>query len=223
MRQIFIWILTIVTATCCAQTSSDKVLYFDNEDLLRFKVFGNVYQCDISPFSDGENPVFSDERDFKTKTTLFSDYGKEIELPNESDKYRLEIYAKSIEVNNKFNIIEITGFISGGWYGAGSHVHVYIGQKVDTLVNITLGPNLHGPIYYNGKKVNKPIVIDTLPAFKFSNYIHQKSEVGFDDHKKRAFKISGQIDNNSVLVFGLSSSYVEIFEIGRFLRDAKFK
>ncbi|WP_088656098.1 hypothetical protein [Geofilum rhodophaeum] len=217
MKHIIILTLLNFSLNGNAQSLIDSIILFDNYSLQSCKNYENIFQCNISPFSDGQNPIFRDERDFNIKATLFAENGKEIELPQRPDKLKLEVFADSIKVYPLLNTIEINGYVTGGWYGAGSHVHVYLGQKVDTIMNITLSPNLHGPTYYNDKKVKEPIVITTLPAIKLENYIHIKSEVGFENHPKRAFRISGQFNNKSILAFGLSSSYVEIFEIGELL------
>lgn len=200
MKHIIILILLKLSLIGKAQSLSDSIILFDNSSLQSCKIYENTFQCNISPFSDGQNPIFSDERDFNIKATLYAKNGKEIELPQSPDKLELEIFANSIKVNPLFNTIEISGYVTGGWYGAGSHVHVYLGQKVDTIMNITLSPNLHGPTYYNDKKVKEPTVITTLPAIKLENYTHTKSEVGFENLPKRAFRISGQFNNKSILV-----------------------
>ena len=115
------------------------------------------------------------------------------------------------------NEITIEGTVKGGWYGAGSDVDIYIGEKVDTTSLHILSPNLHYTIIHEGKELKEPIVLDTFPAFYLRNYAHTKSEVGRNYDKKRDFKIVSKINKNSVLTFGLSASYSEIFEIGKLL------
>lgn len=60
-------------------------------------------------------------------------------------------------------------------------------------------------------------MLDTFPAFYLINYAHSKTEVGRDYDKERDFKIVAEIDENSILTFGLSSTYSEIFEVGKLL------
>ena len=119
---------------------------------------------------------------------------------------------------------EIEGKIMGAWESViPFEFEIYIGHRNDTISYITLSPSEHGPVYFNGKKVTEPIVVDTVPAFylsgfkKFDAFRGEKMERN-SKYKEILFEIKSEIDENSILVFGLSSRYAEIFEIGKLLK-----
>ena len=214
--------LLIFTYTFCFLISNgqpndrnDRII-IDKIEFQKLKTDSNTYTCSISPFGNGENPNFFDERHYKRESYLVNPKTNEkVNLASEQDKYKLEINFDSIVLNQATMTIEFSGFVAGGWYGAGSQVHVYIGEKIDTVTCIHLSPSLEATIYYNGEKLTKSIIVDTFPSFQMKNYVHSITEVGYDDHKKRAFKIRSNIKQNIVLVFGLSSSYIEIYDLGK--------
>jgi len=220
MKHLLIIIFIFVSILCRAQFKiGDSLIEIDDINLLRYKVYENIFLCNVGPFSDGASPIFFDETNFNVGTTLIDSKSKEkiyeSDIPN---YYKLNVVLKTIELNSSKKSIRIAGYVAGGWYGAGSQVHVYIGQRIDTTLNISLSPNLEGKIYYNGKRIKKTIIIDTLPAFRMEKFAHSISEVGYNDHLNRIFVINSPIDENSILVFGLSSSYAEIYEIGELLK-----
>jgi hypothetical protein len=216
--------LIIFACTFCFATGKGQYIdkdsrtrtIIDKVEFLNLRTDSNTYTCSISPFDNGENPNFFDERHDKLESFLVNPKTNEkVSLASEHDKYKLEINFDSITLNQVTMSIEFSGFVGGGWYGAGSQVHVYIGEKIDTVTYIHLSPSLEATIYYNGKKLTKSIIVDTFPSFQMKNYIHSITEVGYDDHKQRTFKIRSIIKANSVLVFALSSSYIEIYNLGK--------
>ncbi|MBN2890809.1 MAG: hypothetical protein JXL97_02990 [Bacteroidales bacterium] len=222
MKKLILIIHLILIFTICKsqEISNDTILELNENDLYNCEIYENIYHCNVGPFDIDDNPIFMDERNFNISMTITNPKtDKSVEIPDEPSVYNLTVVKTKIILNKTTNVMDIEGFVEGGWHGAKSQVYVYIGNKVDTVSYIYLSPSLHGPIYYNGKKVKETNVIDTLPSFKFASYDKSISEVGFDDHKQRAFKISAKINENSILVFGQSSSYSEIFLIGKLLDD----
>jgi hypothetical protein len=103
-----------------------------------------------------------------------------------------------------------------------SEFEIYIGHRHDTISNITLSPNLHGTIFYNGAKVDSTIIVDRVPAFYMTklqkfNVDRGTKNLANSNYKEMLFNISALIDDKSILTFGLSSRYAEIFEIGKLL------
>ena len=79
-------------------------------------------------------------------------------------------------------------------------------------------------MYYNGEKITETIVVDRVPAFYLSNFKKFEAFRGENNQKNSTYKellfdIETEFNEKSVLIFGLSSRYAEIFEIGKLLTD----
>jgi len=195
------------------------------KELLTTKTYENVYEFGWLPTAYREIPCFRDYRNNNFKMTMKnSKNGKSIELPQEKDKTALKIISDKIKIDKKNKRIIISGEITGAWeHVTPGEFEIYIGQKKDTISNITLSPNLHGDIFYNGRKVDSTIVVDTVPAFylkNFKKFSATRSYIESDkkDEQKIIFDINSEFDEKSSLIFAVSSRYVEIFNIGVFLR-----
>jgi hypothetical protein len=135
----------------------------------------------------------------------------------------LKIIPNKITLDKKGKRFQISGQITGAWESViPGEFEIYIGHRRDTIANITLSPNLHGTISYNGAKVDSTIIVYRVPAFYMTNL--QKFNVSRgtkslanSKYKEMLFNITAVIDKKSILVFGLSSRYAEIFEIGKLL------
>jgi len=126
-----------------------------------------------------------------------------------------------LERNTKH--FQLKGQITGGWESVKPfEFEIYIGHRNDTVSNITLSPSEYGDVYFGGVKVDSTIVVEVVPAFYLSNIVKFKAfrgdrKLDNSDFKEILFDVDAIIDEKSILVFGLSSGYSEIFEIGKLL------
>ena len=221
MRIILFLNILVLSHFVNAQSASGLIAY---KELLKYKVDENKFDCGWLPDSYMKIPCC---RDY-TKNTVRMKFidGKinsTIETSSESKK-GLKIVPSKIYLNKLTNEFEIRGKITGAWkWVTPSEFKIYIGHRNDTVSYTTLGPSEYGPVYFNGERVTELIVIDTVPAFylsefkKFEAYRGRKN-VGISRYKEILFEIKSKIDENSVLIFGLSDRYAEIFEIGELLK-----
>lgn len=176
-------------------------LTFNQAVLDKLEVYHNVYDYEFLGTSILDSvPCFTDNRNLK------STYPPK--------KYNLKVNIEVLTYDPNKSVIEVRGNVTEGWYGAGSEVHVYIGNRVDTVSQLLLATSY-------GLKFTEPIVIATSEAFYLDQYQHARSEAGQPDQRKRRFYISGPINENSLLAFALQDCYVEIFEIGKLIESIK--
>jgi hypothetical protein len=102
-----------------------------------------------------------------------------------------------------------------------NQVNIFLGEKKDTIKACYLGTIINKinkdnvEVTLNNKEIDELAVLDTFPAFYFKNNVHKKE---FGDNY--AFKISGKIKRNTLLAFGASGFYSEIFDIGAMVYDS---
>ena len=196
----------------------NKQVQISKEKLNELKVEPYVYEYSGSFFEDGKKPNFINDRNLSVKTTLINtDTKKEVDMPNTHIGDTLHLIPKLILLNVSKKTISINGFVTGGWDGGGSDVHIYIGTRKDTVQYIKLSPSLEGKIYYNGTELTETVIIDTIPAFVLKNFVHVNSENAYKKHPERAFEITSPIEKNSILVIGQNDCFAEIYEIGKLL------
>ena len=194
----------------------------NHETLMKHKVDSNIYEFGVLGSAFSEIPCMRDYREMQLEISINDSLTqKEIYKSGDSKTKSLKVLTESILIDTLNKILNIKGYVTGGWYGAGSDVQIYIGQRVDTISPLTLTPSPGRTTLYNGKKITEPIIIKYYPAFYLKNFSHFKSEVGYNDHKERTFKITSEFNESSILIFGLFPDYTEIFEIGRLLIDLK--
>ena len=132
----------------------------------------------------------------------------------------LNIETTNILLDTSNKTISIEGFVTGGWYGAGSLVKIIVGEIIDTLrpqYQMSFIPKLDRKYIKERKRKHKPLFDAYLVGFYMKNFNDWESGVGFENKKERYFKIKAYINNKSVLVFGLDGDIAEIFEIGKLL------
>lgn len=197
------------------------VITFNQKELDELKIYPKTFQYGTIELSEEQRnePCFRDYNKNSLRLNIVNPKtGKTAPLTNGATKREnLKVKFKRIMLNSQSNEFTLEGTVKGGWYGAGSDVQIFIGEKVDTTSLHILRPNLHYKIIHEGKELKEPVVLDTFPAIYLKNYVHTKSDVGRNYDKKRDFKIACKINKNSILTFGLSDSYSEIFEIGKLL------
>ena len=222
MRIILILNILFLSQFANAQFASELVAY---EELLKYKTDENRFEFGWLSNSYGITPCF---RDYTENTIQMKLVDKKTDsvfyTSSEPERNELKIIPTIIRLNKLTKEFEIKGKITGAWESViPFEFEIYIGHRIDTVSYTTLAPSEYGPIYFNGEKVIKPIVVDTVPAFylsnfkKFEAYRGEKKE-GKSKYKEILFDIKSEIDKKSVLIFGLSSRYAEIFEIGGLLK-----
>jgi len=207
--------------------SQDSATIIDNNTLLKFKVDtdrfkgGGGFRRDL-----GITPWFRDYTN-NSLQTQFIDPKKDsvIHTFTEPNVNGLKIIPKRITLDKRKKLFQIAGQITGAWDSViPFEFGIYIGKRIDSTSNITISPSLHGTVYYNGVKVDTTLIIGVAPAFylsnfkKFSAYRGNKN-LANSEYKEILFNITAEIDEKSVLVFGLLDRYAEIFEIGKLLGD----
>ncbi|MFT4757869.1 MAG: hypothetical protein ACI91R_002529 [Vicingaceae bacterium] len=225
MRNVRNIILISILAVGFAN-AQDNLKTIEYNELLKLKVdesrftfgwLGNVFSG---------IPCFRDYTKSDIQTELINPKNDSIIYTSSEPKRNgLIIVPNDIKIDRKSKTFKISGKVTGSWESViPTEFKIYIGQRNDTISSTTLSPNLHGDIYFNGQKVDSTIVIETVPAFymsdlqKFEVY-RGKNNLENSKYKEMVFDINGVIDEKSILVFGLSSRYAEIFEIGKLLTE----
>ncbi|WP_306349868.1 hypothetical protein [Flavobacterium sp. '19STA2R22 D10 B1'] len=215
--KIFSILFLVAINNLSAQTNSSDIQITSSE-LFKVRVDRFLYEYSGSFFEDGKIPNFTSSRNLNLKTILVNtETKKEMDLPNEHVADTLHLNPQLILLNLEKKTISIKGTVSGGWTGGKSDVHIYIGQRNDTIQHIKLVPTLEANIIYNGKELTETVIVDTIPAFNLKNFIHVNSENAYEDHPRRAFEIIAAIDKTSILAIGQNDCFAEIFEIGKLL------
>jgi hypothetical protein len=203
-----LFILLIPTLSL-GQTLSLKKTNFDN-----IEVYENQYSCLV-----GWNGM-----DFFGKGTsevsLFSiGDNEDNEIDTISSNKKLNVVVDKFKINKSTNKIDLSGYVSGGWYGAKSRIMIYIGSPTKRTDTIYLSASGR-PTYVDGKKIDKPYPIDVNENLIINvKNSFQTSDGKKDENENRAFNISFCFDKNDLLVFGLSSCIPEIFELGKLLEE----
>jgi hypothetical protein len=211
------------------QEKSKKIKNYNQKDLFSYKVNSkkyNYWSYQNRFFPKGDTlPYFVDDREYKGILNYGIVFSKIDNTPfsflQNLNMYHLKISINECKYNPTDSIIEIQGIISGGWREKDwkdikNNVDVFIGQKKDT-VSWLYYENRTNPdemdVKYKQEKINKFIVLDTFTSFYLKNYVHNRTNYG----NERTFKIKSKVNKNSILVFGLSYTYSEIFEIGELI------
>jgi hypothetical protein len=214
----------------------DMDAYRTDEDIYNFWFHENNWNKQrVLPKGD-TLPYFVDETSYKGILNYGIDYEMvdktEIVFTENYNMYYLEIILNNFTFNIKDSVVNIQGEVKKGWYAKdniyklhkgkveSNNVNIYIGQKKDTISKLYFVPDLMNDrpketvIKYKGLKIEeKQVVIDSFPSFYIKNYEHFKTEKG----TSRLFNLTSKINPNSILTFGSTNCYGEIFEIGKLL------
>lgn len=222
--QKHIFIILISLSNICFSQDNYKSISFDK--LLKLKVDENRFEFGWLPTEYKKTPFFRDYTKNKINMELVDIKTDSVFYKSEEPERKgIKIVPTTILLDKQKKKLKIQGKLTGGWENViPLEYEIYFGKKNDTISEITLAPNLHGDIYYNGKKVNETIVVDRVPAFYLSNHKKFGAYRGENNqenstYKELLFDIETEFDEKSILVFGLSSTYVEIFEIGKLLTE----
>jgi len=172
------------------------------------------------------HPNFVDDRNYKG----LINYGVQFRSKNFENfhfieghhMYFLKVDFEKTIFNPKDSVIEIEGYISGGWgdlakkevieKGVDNRIDVFLGEKTDTTKNLFYRKIVNQELIevkLNGVEVNETTILDTFPAFYFKNYSHYRTS----PKGKRYFKIKGKVTNNTLLAIGGYNCYSEVFDL----------
>ncbi len=231
---LFIIINNILILSVNAQKKRIKS-QFSQQDLEMNKVYDETFHFwkynNIKILSQKDTlspPYFIDDRNYKG----LINYGIQFKSKDFRNFYYLEgrcMYFLKVDFlkvlfNPNNNIIEIEGYITGGWgdlaikeqreNGVENYVDVFLGEKKDTIKKLYYSSVVNEEfieVTLNNQLVNQTTILDSFPAFYFENYSHFRTK---ESKGKRFFKIKGKINSNSLLAFGGRNCYAEIFDIG---------
>lgn len=212
--------------------SKSKHKSFSRSNIERNKVLDETYHLwwyKHRWFPEGDTiAYFVDDRNYKGVIN----YGVDFRLRNfrnfhyfeNVSMYFLKVEFESCTYNLKDSIIEIEGFVSGGWDKAlkkgkaRNHIDIFLGEKKDTITLCYLGNRVNKEAIeskLNNKEIDKFAVLDTFPSFYLKNYSYYRTA----PEGRRHFKIKGKITKNSMLAFGAGACYSEIFDLGSMIYD----
>jgi len=221
LRLFFIFLSCFFSLQVFSQSKPETIEY---SKLIKHKVDENRFEFGWLANVFSGIPCFRNYKTNKIQTQLIDPkIDSVIYTSTDPEINALKIAPTKISLDRKSKVLQISGQITGAWEDViPDEFEIYIGHRNDTTSNITLSPSLHGTVYYNGVKLDSTVIIDIVPAFyltdlkKFNAYRGIKNLTN-SKYKEMLFDISSTIDEKSILVFGLSSRYAEIFEVGRLL------
>lgn len=170
-------------------------------------------------------PYFVDDRNYKGIINYGVEFkSKDFRLFNYFESltmFLLKVEIEKCKFNSKDSLIELEGFVDGGWgekakYGKDepkNYIDVFIGKKTDTITKCYYNAAVNGDrieTTLSKKIIDENFVLDSFPSFYFKNPTYYR----LASKGKRSFKIKAKINKNSILAFGGSSCYSEIFDIG---------
>lgn len=181
-----------------------------------------------------QQPYFVDDRNYKG----LINYG----VVFRSRDYRTFIFTEGLYMhflkvdfekaifNPKDSIIEIEGYISGGWSdsakielrenGIENNIDVFLGEKTDTTKNCYYSRVVNHDLIevkLNNREIDENTILDTFPAFYFKNPSHYRTL----PKGRRPFKIKGKVTTNTLLAFGGKNCYSELFDLGTMVHYPK--
>ena len=136
----------------------------------------------------------------------------------------LKVEFTKCDYNQKDSIINIEGFVNGGWSEQvrkgkiQNHIDVFLGQKTDTVRACYYGNAFYDKILnketieskWKNKEIDEFTILDTFPSFYFKNYSYFRTV----PKGRRPFTISGKVTNSTLLAFGGRGCYSEVFDLG---------
>lgn len=201
-----------------------KQNHFDKNKILEDVYELRNYKNRWTPIDKDTISYFVDTRNYKG----IVNYGVEFKSKNYRPFYFTEDVAmcylnvefEKCTFNPNDSIIEIQGYVSGGWGNKKGRykkientIDVFIGTKRDTI-NYHYFKNIADTsaieTTFNNQIVKDYVVLDSFPSFYFKKYSHYLT----NSQEKRPFKIKRKINKNSILALGARACYSEIFDIG---------
>jgi hypothetical protein len=113
------------------------------------------------------------------------------------------------------NVIDIEGFVNGGpdRGKAQRQIEIFLGEKTDTINSCYFGKVVDTKITeakLNNIEINEFTILDKFQSF----YLKKIAYCTTTSEGRRPFKISGKVTPKTLLTFGGTSYYTEIFDVG---------
>ncbi|CCG54067.1 Hypothetical protein KQS_10705 [Flavobacterium indicum GPTSA100-9 = DSM 17447] len=236
----FIFHITLYTNLSYGQNKLVKTKFLQSDfdknkiaeetfDLWKYKYLNSA------EVKDTLNPsIFVDDRQINSLVNYGVQFkSKDLSVFNifqHHEKWYLKVDFEKAVFNPRDSIIEIEGYVNGGWGNSNikkkrkikieNNIDIFIGVKRDTFVYHYYNKVVNEEkieVKYKGKDVSNTTVLDTFPAFYFKHSAHYKTA----SQGKRYFKIQGKVTPNSLLALGDIGCYAEIFDIGSMVYSPK--
>lgn len=237
MRKTLITLVIIILTSLFSQNQygQNKIVKtkFHQKDFEKNKIDEETYHLwkykylNSSDIKDTLIPsLFVDDRNYKGKINYGVQFKskdfKAFDLLENHRMWYLTVNFEKTVFNPKDSIIEIEGYVSGGWGDLDSkklkeknienRLDIFIGEKKDTIVHCYLGKVVNEELIevkLRGRDANENTILDTFPAFYFKNNSHYKTL----PKGKRYFKIKGKVTPKTILTFGDLGCYSEVFDL----------
>ncbi|HSD14689.1 MAG TPA: hypothetical protein VLB74_08580 [Flavobacterium sp.] len=245
MRKTFFTLIILILTSLYGQNqygqnTSVKTKFYQ-KDFEKNKIDEETYQLWKYKFLNSSNikdtlipSFFVDDRNYKGVINYGVQFKskdfKVFQLLESHRMWYLKVNFEKTVFNPKDSIIEIEGFVNGGWADSDSkklkeknienRLDIFLGEKKDTIVHCYLGKVVNEELIevkIKGRDVNESTILDTFPAFYFKNYSHYKTV----SNGKRYFKIKGKVAANTILAFGDIGCYSEIFDLSTMIYNSK--
>lgn len=173
------------------------------------------------------HPYFVDDRGYKGLinygiTFRSKDY-RSFHYSEGHYMYFLKVEFEKARFNPNDSIIEIEGYVSGGWGDLAKKVKdedgienilgVFLGEKTDTIKHCyyrKIVNKKYIEVKLSNKEVDENTLLDTFPAFYFKNCSYYRTS----PQGRRTFKIKGKVTKSTLLAFGGQNCYTEVFDLG---------
>jgi hypothetical protein len=237
MRKTFFTFIVLILTNLFGHNlySQNKIIKtkFHQKDFEKNKIDEETYHLwkykylNSSDIKDTLIPsLFVDDRNYKGKINYGVQFkSKDFKVFNLLENHRMWYLTVNFEktvFNPKDSIIEIEGYVSGGWGDLDSKklkekniensLDIFLGEKKDTIVHCYLGKVVNEELIevkLRGRDANENTILDTFPAFYFKNNSHYKTL----PEGKRYFKIKGKVTPKTILTFGDLGCYSEVFDL----------
>lgn len=237
MKKIVFHLLILLINVVCLNKSSAQNKFknqsYTQTHFDKNKVFDETYQLwwhknRWLPNTEDTLAYFVDDRNYKGLlnygVTFRARDNRNFYFMESNTMYFLKVEINECEYNPKDSLINIEGFVSGGWYESAlkgkiqNHIDVFLGEKKDTITSCYLGNACYDKIIsketveskLRNREIDEFAVLDTFPSFYFINYFYYRTK----PQGKRPFKIRGKVTKNTLLAFGGRGCYSEIFDVG---------
>src|SRR5690606_32387592 len=153
-------VFIIFLCLCNICYSQDKYENLPFDELLKLKVDEDRFEFGWLDNVFSGIPCFRDYTKNSLEMNLVDPKTDSIFYKSEKPKRNgIKIVPSKILVDKQNKKLKIQGEPTGGWESViPFEFEIYVGERNDTISEITLSPNLHGDVYYNGEKITETIV-----------------------------------------------------------------
>ena len=160
-KSFFLFFLNILFLNTLLGQNNSRVLNFSHKDFKKNKIYEKIYHLwwskdNWGPIVKDTIPYFVDDRNYKGIINYGVEFkSKDFRLFNYFESLTMYFFKVEIEkckFNSKDNIIEMEGFVVGGWgdkakYGKNepkNYIDVFIGEKTDTITKCYYNAPVNG-------------------------------------------------------------------------------